>query len=163
MSNLTIRVLQACFSCKEFATRTRNIACGNVRQKEGLCFHFAFDCNKVRAIKSTVVIVKTKWHWMNPYSQTKAVFKWLSKNQYQSSYSDQSREEQTARWTSQNSQQLPAPCSKRVKIERTSCDWLCFFLLIGWKTNARFLSQSLNVAIAIAQLISTVIWKQHIG
>lgn len=74
-SNITVRVLQACFSCKEFATRTkkkRNIACGNVSEKEGLCFlHFTFDSNKVNAIKSTAVIIKTKWHWMNLYSQIK--------------------------------------------------------------------------------------------
>ena len=32
-------------------------------------------------------------------------------------------------------------------------------LLIGWKTGASLLSQSLSVAIAITQLLSTVIWK----
>ena len=32
-----------------------------------------------------------------------AVFKWLSKNQKQSNYSDQSQQEQTARWTNHNS------------------------------------------------------------
>ena len=31
----------------------------------------------------------------------RVVFKWLSKNQYQSIYSDQSQQEQTARWTNQ--------------------------------------------------------------
>jgi len=49
--------------------KKRNIACGNVSEKEGLCFlHFTFDSNKVSAIKSTAVIIKTKWHWMNLYS-----------------------------------------------------------------------------------------------
>ena len=33
----------------------------------------------------------------------RAVFKWLSKNQNQSNYSDQSRQGQTARWTNHNS------------------------------------------------------------
>ena len=33
----------------------------------------------------------------------RAVFKWLSKNQNQSNYSDQSQQEQTAPWTNQNS------------------------------------------------------------
>ena len=37
----------------------------------------------------------------------RAVFKWLSKNQNQSYYSDQSQQMQTARWTNQNPQQLP--------------------------------------------------------
>ena len=32
-------------------------------------------------------------------------------------------------------------------------------LLIGWKTGASFLSQSLSVVIAITKLLSTVIWK----
>ena len=32
-------------------------------------------------------------------------------------------------------------------------------LLIGWKTGARVLSQSLSVVIAITKLLSTVIWK----
>ena len=32
-------------------------------------------------------------------------------------------------------------------------------ILIGWKTGASLLSQSLSVAIAITKLISTVIWK----
>ena len=32
-------------------------------------------------------------------------------------------------------------------------------LLIGWKTGASLLSQSLSVAIAITRLLSTVIWK----
>ena len=36
-------------------------------------------------------------------SQNRAVFKWLSKNQNQSNYSDQSQQEQTARWTNHNS------------------------------------------------------------
>ena len=31
--------------------------------------------------------------------------------------------------------------------------------LIGWKTGASLLSQSLSVAIAITELLSTVIWK----
>ena len=33
----------------------------------------------------------------------RAVFKWLSKNQNQSNYSDQSQQEQAARWTNHNS------------------------------------------------------------
>lgn len=41
--------------------KERNIACGNVSEKEGPCFlHFTFDSNKVNAIKSTAVIIKTK-------------------------------------------------------------------------------------------------------
>ena len=45
----------------------------------------------------------------------RAVFTWLKKNQYQSNNSDQKQREQTARWTNQNSEQLPVTCSKRVK------------------------------------------------
>ena len=33
----------------------------------------------------------------------RAVFKWLSKNQNQSNYSDQSQQEQVARWTNHSS------------------------------------------------------------
>ena len=33
----------------------------------------------------------------------RAVFKWLSENQNQSNYCDQSQRQQTARWTNQNS------------------------------------------------------------
>ena len=33
------------------------------------------------------------------------------------------------------------------------------FLIFGWKTGARFVSQSVSVAIAIVQLLSTGIWK----
>ena len=36
---------------------------------------------------------------------------------------------------------------------------LLLLLLIGWKTGASLLSQSLSVAIAITELLSTVIWK----
>ena len=31
--------------------------------------------------------------------------------------------------------------------------------LVGWKTGASLLSQSLSLAIAITELLSTVIWK----
>ena len=45
----------------------------------------------------------------------KAVFKGPYKNQYQSNYSDQSQQGQTARSTNQNSQQLPVTYSKHRK------------------------------------------------
>ena len=59
------------------------------------------------------------------------VFNWLSKNQHQSYYSDQSQKEQTARSTNQN-----------VQLDLV-------LLLIGPKPGVIFLSQSVSVAIAI--------------
>ena len=79
----------------------------------------------------------------------RAVFKWLSKNQNQSSYSDQSQQEQTARWTNHNSSQLSVTHSTRGKNHAYMVRLVLVLLLIGWKTGASLLSQSLNVAIAI--------------
>ena len=45
----------------------------------------------------------------------RAVFKLLSKNDCQCNYSDQSQQEQTARWNNQNFWQLPVSCTKRGK------------------------------------------------
>lgn len=42
----------------------------------------------------------------------KALFKWLSKHQFQSNNSDQSQQEQTAQRTNQNSERLRIICSK---------------------------------------------------
>ena len=64
----------------------------------------------------------------------KAVFKWLSKNQNQSNYSDQSQQEQTALWTNHNSQQLSATRSKRGKNHAYMVRFVLVLLLIGWKT-----------------------------
>ena len=40
---------------------------------------------------------------MGNYSTDRAVFKWLSENQNQNNYSDQSQQEQAALWTNHNS------------------------------------------------------------
>jgi len=66
----------------------------------------------------------------------RAVFKWLSKNQNQSSYSDQSQQEQTARWTNHNSQQLPVTRSKRGKNHEYMV-WLVLVLNLHWLKNWR--------------------------
>lgn len=42
----------------------------------------------------------------------KALFKWLSKHQFQINNSDQSQQKQTAQRTNQNSERLPIICSK---------------------------------------------------
>ena len=69
----------------------------------------------------------------------------VEKSVYRSNCSEQSQQEQTARRTNQNSEQLPVACSKRgKKIARTRCDWF-WFCLIGWKTSARSFSQSLSL------------------
>lgn len=53
------------------------------------------------------------------------------KNQYQGNYSDKSKQDQTAGWNNQNSQQWPVTCSWR----RKNLDYRvqCLLLLIGWK------------------------------
>ena len=50
-------------------------------------------------------------------------------------------------------------CSKRGKNHAYMTRLVLVLLLIGWKTGTSLLSQSLSVAIAISQLLSTVIWK----
>ena len=47
--------------------------------------------------------VKSHRYWISDTLSSRAVFKWLSKNQNQSNYSDQSQPEQAARWTNHNS------------------------------------------------------------
>ena len=79
------------------------------------------------------------------------------KNQNQSNYSEQSQQEQTAPWTNYNCRQSPVTRSKRGKNHAYMVRLV--FLLIGWKTGATLLNQSLSVAIVITQLLSTVIWK----
>ena len=44
-----------------------------------------------------------KWKMTYALTSFRAVFKWLSKNQNQSHYSDQSQQERTAQWTNHNS------------------------------------------------------------
>ena len=79
--------------------------------------------------------------WEVAQTQTQTPYKWLSKNQYQIYFSYQSQQEQTARWTNQNSEQLPVTCSKRGKIRAHKVGLLLVSLLIGGKTGARYLSQ----------------------
>ena len=76
-SNITVRVLQACFSCKEFATRTekKGILHAGMSVKKKACVFFI---SRLIPTKSTAVIIKTKWHWMNLYSQIRAVFKGMT-------------------------------------------------------------------------------------
>ena len=58
-------------------------------------------------LKLAPSLQKNKQNKKTRTAANKAVFKWLSKNQNQSNYSDQSRQGQTARWTNHNSSQLP--------------------------------------------------------
>ena len=84
----------------------------------------------------------------------------VGKNQYQSYYTDQSKQEETARWTNQNSEQLPGTCSRRGKNLAHKVRLGLALLLIGWKTGATFLSHALDVTVVIEYLLlSTVIWK----
>ena len=69
--------------------------------------------------------------------------------QNQSIYSDQSQQKQTAPWTNHNSKQLPVTRSKRGKNHAYVVRLVLVLLLIGWKTGATLLSQSLIVAITI--------------
>ena len=57
------------------------------------------------------------------------------------------------------SQLLSETCSKRGKNHAQMARLGLVLLLVGWKTGASLLSQSLSVAIAITQVLSTVIWK----
>ena len=66
----------------------------------------------------------------------RAVFKWLSKHQNQSNYSDQSQQEQAARWTNHNSEQLSVTCSKRGKNHAYMARLVLVLILIGWITGA---------------------------
>ena len=91
----------------------------------------------------------------------KAVFKRLSKNQYEINNSNQSQQEQRAM---NQSWFLATTCSflKAGKNRAYKVGFDLVLLLIGWKTGARFVSQSLSVAITITQLrsrYSRVIWK----
>ena len=79
----------------------------------------------------------------------RAVFKWLSKNQNDSNYSDQSQQERTAWWTNHNSLELPVTRAKGGKNHAYMVRLVLVLLLIGWKTGATPLSQSLSAAIAI--------------
>ena len=69
--------------------------------------------------------------------------------QNQSNYSDQSQQKQTAPWTNHNSKQLPVTRLKRGKNHAYMVRLLLVLLLVGWKTGASLLRQSLSVAIAI--------------
>ena len=86
---------------------------------------------------------------INVIAIIRAVFKWLSKNQNQSNYSDQSQQERTARWTNHSSQQSPVTRSKRGKNHAYMVRLVLVLLLIDWKPGATLFSQSLSVAIAI--------------
>ena len=57
------------------------------------------------------------------------------------------------------SQFLAITCKSLEAREKSRLHGAIVLLLIGWKTGATLLSQSLNVAIAITSLLSTVIWK----
>ena len=128
------------------------------------CFGFGFSTVILKPLKlSEETVLLRRWESVTLKFGIKqvdrAVFKWLSKNQNQSNYSDQSQQEQTARWTNHNSYQLSATRSKRGKNHAYVVRLVLVVLLIGWKTGASLFSQSLRVAIAIAWLRSTVIWK----
>ena len=74
-----------------------------------------------------------------------------SKGPFQSNYSDQSQQEQTARWTDQNFS--PETCSKHGNNRPLKARLVLVLLLMGWKNGARFLSQSISVEIAIVRLL----------
>ena len=92
------------------------------------------------------------------------LFKWLSQNKHKSYYSDQSQQEQTARWANQNSWQLPATCSKRGKNRayEVRLVLVLVLLLIGWKTGVSriFKPNTKHIAIAKHALILTQ-WLWH--
>ena len=69
--------------------------------------------------------------------------------QNQGNHSDQSQQEQTARWTNHNSLQLHVTRSKREENDMYMVRLVLVLLLIGWKTGASLLSQSQREAIAI--------------
>ena len=87
------------------------------------------------------------------------LLKWLSKNQNQSNYSDQSQQEKQLNKPITIPSNYLETCSKRGKSHTHMVRLVLVLLLIGWKTGASLLSQSLSAAIAIMQLLSTVIWK----
>ena len=74
-----------------------------------LRFRLWLRCNSPCKIRRAVILRKSKLSV--PYEcdcgaydiAYRVVFKWLSKNQNQSNYFDQSQQERTARWTNQNS------------------------------------------------------------
>ena len=70
-------------------------------------------------------------HGRNSYSHYDiwAVFRWLSKNQYQSNSSHQSQQGQTGRWANQNCGQSPVTCAKSGK----KLQLILVLLLIGRK------------------------------
>ena len=90
----------------------------------------------------TMILLGTQRKWKSH----RAVFKWLSKKQYQNYYSGQSQQERAAWWTNQNSLQLHAFAQSAETIAHTGCNWFWFsVLLVGWKNSSRFLRQSLSV------------------
>ena len=93
----------------------------------------------------------------------KALFKWLSKHQFQSNNSDQSQQEQTAQRTNQNSERLPIIWSKCGEIRAyqgangfgSACHWLNY-----WPES--FSCRSRNPLITFVRYRSTfrtVIWR----
>ena len=90
----------------------------------------------------TMILLGTQRTWKSH----RAVFKWLSKKQYQNYYSGQSQQERAAWWTNQNSLQLHAFAQSAETIAHTGCNWFWFsVLLVGWKNSSRFLRQSLSI------------------
>ena len=78
----------------------------------GLCFQYADETeNKLEAAIAAFSLLNK----VTIPDLDRAVFNWLPKNQVQSDYSDQSQQEQTARLSNLNSQQLLVMCSKRGK------------------------------------------------
>ena len=91
---------------------------------------------------------------------TGTVLKWLSANQCHFDYSDQSQQGKTSWWTSQKRAITFNLLTPKRGTNHMNKVWLVLvLLLIGWKGSARFYSQSPSVAVAIAFLLSSVVWE----
>ena len=76
-------------------------------------------------------------HILRTEFRVRAVLKWLSKNQCQGDYSNQSQQQQTARWTNQYYSQLSIICWKRGKNRPYMVGLVLVLLLICWKNGPR--------------------------
>ena len=66
---------------------------------------YKFNFGRFHEVSNSMRIPDFFKHWGQRllWFISRAVFKWLSKNQHQSNYSDQSQQEQAARWTNHSS------------------------------------------------------------
>ena len=146
-----LRLVIMCKKQKNFEVKMRRRGLINMQTKEQFmgrhfgirCINGFYEGNNQWKRKIQIISVSEKRRTL------RAVFKLLSKNQNQSNYSDQSQQERRAPWTNHNSWQSPVTRSKRGKNHAHVVRLVLVLILIGWKTGASLLSQSLSVAIAI--------------